>query len=438
MRLVALLAALATSASAATESTALSSSKEWLLQHCDRCSAESIDALDADDVNRIIRAVKLPADAAQLDSTADAKAAAGLSQKILELLDETSAIDTLQLQQCFNNCSAGNGVCGAEGTDDAGLCSCNDGFGGLDCAHESHKDGSAKQHHDEAPGAYIYVYGMPPDLGLRAMRKGLGDSLYWGEVAFLQKLLSDWSVRTTDPAKAKLFYVPTMFYYAVNNVALFDSEAFDRIRPHLTHWDRNNGTDHVFYLTNDKGACGSVEGPIYITHFGLTVPWEAFGREAGYNKTTSANQLPVAQRDCADENAIITPPFGTSTDPTDFHTAQEAKKALPKNADGSSQYKYEVSFAGGMRFDKCDFYSGQPWHAGVGHEAVCSYSQGVRQRMYDHYHNSTRYAIEEGSQPVEIFGESRFCLAPTGDGARRSSINPDPNSMPQRVRVWPS
>ena len=97
MRLVALLAALATSASAATESTALSS-KEWLLQHCDRCSAESIDALDADDVDRIIRAVKLPADTAQLDSTADAKAAAGLSQKILKLLDETSAIDTLQLQ----------------------------------------------------------------------------------------------------------------------------------------------------------------------------------------------------------------------------------------------------------------------------------------------------------------------------------------------------
>ena len=44
--------------------------------------------------------------------------------------------------------------------------------------------------------------------------KTLGDSLYWAEAIFLQNLLSDWSVRTTDPAKAKLFYVPTMFYYS--------------------------------------------------------------------------------------------------------------------------------------------------------------------------------------------------------------------------------
>ena len=99
-------------------------------------------------------------------------------------------------------------------TDDAGLSSCNDGIGGLDCAHKSNEDGSPTQHPDEAPGAYVYVYGVPSDLGLRNMRKTLGDSLYWAEAIFLQNLLSDWSVRTTDPAKAKLFCVPTMFYYS--------------------------------------------------------------------------------------------------------------------------------------------------------------------------------------------------------------------------------
>lgn len=150
--------------------------------------------------------------------------------------------------------------------------------------------------------------------------------------------------------------------------------------------------------------------PVYITHFGLTVPWNAFGNEVEY--TNGEDTSPVAMRNCADDNAIITPPFGTSVDANDLETAREAK--TKQSNMGVLQYKYEVSFAGGMRFDRCGFH--QENHDGVGHEAVCSYSQGVRQRMYDHFHNTSRYAIEEGSQQVEIFGESRFCLAPTGDG----------------------
>ena len=427
MRVLSFATALA--AASLVNTTSALRSKEWLLQHCDRCSPESIDALDADDVDRIMKAVKLPADVTQLDSTAAANAAKSMSDTILKLLDEASNLDSLQMKQCFNNCSAGNGACGADGTDDVGLCTCNAGFGGLDCAH----DANGKQHPNEAPEAYIFVYDMPPELGLRNMRKTLGDSLYWAEAVFLQNLLSDWSVRTTDPSKAKLFYVPTMFYYSVNNVALFDKEQLEKIKPHLAQWERNNGTDHVFYLTNDKGACGSEEGPIFITHFGLTVPWNAMGKEASYNKTAE-EPGPLAQRDCADENAIVTPPFGTSADTKDLQTAREAKKAQPRNEAGVLQYKYEVSFAGGMRFDRCETHD-ENYNGSVA-EAVCQYSQGVRQRMYDHFRDNPRYAIEEGSQPVEVFGESRFCLAPTGDGAR-SSIKPNPTRAPRRVRdTW--
>ena len=57
------------------------------------------------------------------------------------------------------------------------------------------------------PQPFIYVYDLPPDLGLRKMRKfhGGSDPIYWSEKAFFDRLLADRRVRTLDPEAATLF-----------------------------------------------------------------------------------------------------------------------------------------------------------------------------------------------------------------------------------------
>ena len=67
---------------------------------------------------------------------------------------------------------------------------------------------------------HLYVFDPPPSLVLEHMarRQYLG-SLYDNEPHFLRKLLAAKCVRTTDPARARLFYVPTFAYALWGNVA---------------------------------------------------------------------------------------------------------------------------------------------------------------------------------------------------------------------------
>ena len=89
---------------------------------------------------------------------------------------------------CYNDCF-GRGIC------DKGMCLCSKGWSGWDCG-ESTSEG------------FIYVYNMPPEMGRASMvrKERRADKIYFAEQIFMEKLMSDWSVRTLDPTKATLFY----------------------------------------------------------------------------------------------------------------------------------------------------------------------------------------------------------------------------------------
>ena len=346
--------------------------RSFLMEHCPLCSEEGIDALDLDDVERLTAEVHT----------------AELSGRSINLYSKEFGFDgRFDASQCYNACS-GHGKCSL------GICTCDDKFGAADCS-----EGAT---HNETKDAFVYVYEMPPELGLSKLRQRLGDPLYAAEVFFLERLMTDGAVRTTDPRKATLFYVPTHLYFAINNVAFADHHFYANLKPHLTYWGMNhaapNGEDHVFFFTNDKGACGAPRGPIYITQFGYLKPWVCMGREEqGYCPGADMNK-----NSCSDDRSIITPSYGFSAGPLDTKIVRDTVKSLPRDKDGYPVYPFLLSFAGGIREDQSP-----------------AYSQNVRQLIHKAYsgeNRNDRFSITDGLQPVSIFGLSKFCLAPSGDG----------------------
>ena len=90
-----------------------------------------------------------------------------------------------------------------------------------DCGNTA--ENSLRFRHSRESTGFIYVYRPDPSLGLRHFRLQAacsrrpimgnlsspipGDPIYAGEAAFTDRLLFDWSVRTSDPRKASLFCV---------------------------------------------------------------------------------------------------------------------------------------------------------------------------------------------------------------------------------------
>ena len=346
--------------------------RSFLAARCPECSEEGIDALDLDDVERLTAEVHR----AEL---------AGRAVSLYSMQLGVYRAPHFDASKCYNECS-GHGTC------TRGLCACEDSFGAADCAEG--------QPHEETEDAFVYVYEMPPELGLSQLRQKFGDPLYAAEAFFLEKLMSDGAVRTTDPRKARVFYVPTHIYYAINNVAFAGQHFEENLRPHLTYWGMNpaapNGEDHVFFFTNDKGACGAPRGPIYITQFGYMKPWECMGREM----EAYCPRADASEKSCTDERSIVTPSYGFSASALDTEIVRDVVRSLPKDADGYPVYPYLLSFAGGIRSKDAPMYS-----------------QNVRQLVHAWYsENNDRFSITEGLAPIDIFGLSKFCLAPSGDG----------------------
>ena len=132
--------------------------RSFLTERCPECSEEGIDALDLDDVERLTAQVH----------------AEELANRAVSLYSMQFGIyraPHFDASKCYNECS-GHGKC------TRGLCTCEDSFGAADCA-----EGAT---HKEAEDAFVYVYEMPPALGLSKLRQKLGDPLYAAEAFFLE------------------------------------------------------------------------------------------------------------------------------------------------------------------------------------------------------------------------------------------------------------
>ena len=310
---------------------------------------------------------------------------------------------------CYNNCS-GQHAC------DVGVCDCRSGSA-MDCAIEPPAGNNSS--------GFIYIYGVDPDLGLRHFRmqaarsrrttmRGLsgplpGDPIYAAEAVFIDSLLRDWSVRTTDPSKATLFFVPSYQYYYDGNLVL-PAQHVQRLRRKLRYWGRGapNGADHIFFFTGDKGACGCPRGPIYISHFGFTLPWACMGHEEPSDCERNIALAKALRRreeetvPCADDRSIVVPPFWTRADKRSIARVQ----AKARRHERLGSWPYELFFTGNVRAARPYI---NPW-------LNLTYSQGVRQALFASWHNYSRFQLASREPTDNVYASARFCLAPSGDG----------------------
>lgn len=167
-----------------------------------------------------------------------------------------SAFPVPENRGCFGGCGStlGRGTCNFRG-----LCACARGWRGLDCGEPTGSSAPAA-----SGGGFVYVYDPPAALGLaRFARLAHPDMVFGAELIFTQRMLADTRLRTTDPARARLFYVPTWLYYQLGNQVLHKSathfndvvSAMRATDPRFNATWARNVSAHVFPMLSDKGAC---------------------------------------------------------------------------------------------------------------------------------------------------------------------------------------
>ena len=223
--------------------------------------------------------------------------------------------------------------CMGRGTCDSGFCWCEKGYYGIDCSQSSAAASAAsdappqlsrptqleQQLPSRANGSplKVYVYDMPADFTSRMLQwrpsatQGLhriydhnnrthfhAGSLYAMESA-LHEWLLDSPLRTTDPSKAHLFFVPvyaaSLFMWPISKFAdepyygrrnhenrrrshqgaLFMKAALRYVRKYHPWWDKSNGADHIWMMLHDEGPCFApreLRTNILLTHYGYWSP----------------------------------------------------------------------------------------------------------------------------------------------------------------------
>ncbi|KAG2488197.1 hypothetical protein HYH03_013191 [Edaphochlamys debaryana] len=175
---------------------------------------------------------------------------------------------------CFRNCS-GVGQCVR------GWCHCQPGYWGHGCTRRKAYTSSAGWLPNHAD-MKIYVYDLPENVATRRENNdwwSLIDAIYLAEIEFMEQLLSDWSVRTENPWEASLFVVPTFALWYTRNTGgpyLIFNWVSRYLQQTSPFWNATGGRNHVFFATNDQGACRLQQAPdevqhsIKVVHYGLS------------------------------------------------------------------------------------------------------------------------------------------------------------------------
>ena len=216
---------------------------------------------------------------------------------------------------------------------------------------------------------------------------------YW---PFFSNLLADGHIRTHDPWKANLFYIPA-FTYSVTSNGLPPHEYIRRVLRFIQAeypalWARRGGRDHIVWAPGDRGACPlppDLAPLIWLVHFGQ----EHVAPDGG-NLPAGADLRNASLASCFDpQRGIVAPPLVPDA-------AALANATFSPGAPEPERTTL-LFFAGGTRMENPE------------------YSQGVRQQIWTLYHNRTAdgYQIHErvGNMGDEM-RRSRFCLAPSGHG----------------------
>ena len=307
-------------------------------------------------------------------------------------------------------CSSACLGCSSRGQCSRGVCVCEDGARGIDCAEGS--NAAAGLSGRATLGIRIYVYDIPEELAtrpysLKYCRNGQS-SIYGAEERFLPMLLKDEAVRTVNPAEANLFYVPTFTTYGpAGNVGCDRARITmiqEYIRTHRPYWSRCHGCDHVFFMTNDRGACGlgpAGKNSIILTHWGLLGPYaptmtEFEQNDAHYwNKSVLVSRIGSGQWCHSPHKDIVVPPLYLGSRRVAGRT-------------GETNRPFLLSFAGGIWGYNNRLHRGK--------KNLSYYSQGMRQTIFMRHAHDPHMHIVDHAAPDTIFDRSEFCLAPSGGG----------------------
>ena len=173
-------------------------------------------------------------------------------------------------------------------------------------------------------------------------------------------------------------------------------------------WNRSGGTDHVFFLTTDRGGCWKpwvLQHSIIISYFGFTAPEAYFGFEErlrwpvrGPNRRNNAYDVRpgsvATELACYDAHKDVVVPVDVA-----LGRREEAKLPRPGDEYACNTRRRVLLFMGGS----------------MQNMGRTEYSQGVRQAIQQLHANETGFVLG-GKFALDDLRDSVFCLAPSGWG----------------------
>lgn len=317
---------------------------------------------------------------------------------------------------CFG-CRHGNACCSGNGRCAMGVCMCAPGFGGLDCATLLEPAvRSPPPPTATAAGLRIYIYeDLPADLSLvdfaNHMWRGHcslnGKGIYSASWMFLDALLRDGSVRTTNGEEADLYLVPLHHcQIRICQRALLHL-ALAYVQARHPWFNRSGGRDHVTFLSPDKGGCGlgaTATKLIVVSHWGwlgTNTRWKSFPNwdesEGGWRRSyRNRSWIDLSSSGwCHQPHKDLVIPPSTGGTPADPNYLRQAKHLLVH--------------AGGV----------YGWN-NYGKKEITSYSLGMRQALWLRYGGADEphdgILVSNLSVAERTWRQASFCYAPAGHG----------------------
>ena len=348
--------------------------------------------------------------------------------------------ETVDPSRCFNRCS-GHGRCAGR------FCLCDRGWQGVDCSLRVEAIGGASSsattddagggasaaaaRRDEGgtrytaadaaaagrgargPYAPVYVYPLPTDMSMEGVyqRDQHRRGQYYANVMFLEQLHARGGA-VADPEEAALFFVPVMVMQMAGNL-WHPYDFLTKTAHYLAHahpyWNRTGGTDHVFFLTTDRGGCWrpwALEHSLIISYLGFRASEGYFGFE---ERLMWPRQPPNSR------NNAYSVKKGSEALGLDCYTPDK-DVVVPVDAPISPAEVAKLPAAGAPFACKRGPHKVLLYMGGsLTNMGRVEYSQGVRQAIQTLHKNESAFVLG-GQFTLDDLRAARFCLTPSGWG----------------------
>ncbi|EFJ44782.1 acetylglucosaminyltransferase [Volvox carteri f. nagariensis] len=306
---------------------------------------------------------------------------------------------------CFNNCNQ-RGRC------IAGICHCQPGYWGIDCAISWGPNGKMQlldgNYVERKTGVKVYIYELPSNMTSWYPFMRMDRPVH---LMFWQRLMSS-GMRTLDGNKADYFYIP--INTRTGSLAREELEwTLPYIKKTYPWWSKDNGNRHLIIHTGDMGINDfplatrrelneSLSNITWLTHWGLH-EYHPIAKWYPAHRPGKDIVIPVM---------IMTQGFHLS--PMNPRMEAEIKaQGAPRLRNGT------LFFAGRICGDR-DLPDPKTGKCGPGHE---DYSFGVRQAVYLQHRNVKGFRIVAWTSTyLEDISSHKFCLAPVGGGHGKRNI----------------